>query len=67
MSYNEKKEFDKLEKEISKLESEKKQIEESLNTETNFDKINAASLRLGEIIKLLDEKGMQWLEWSERI
>jgi ATP-binding cassette subfamily F protein uup len=67
LNYNEKKEYDKLEKEIEKLETEKKQIEESLNTETNFDKINAASLRLGEIMKLMDDKGMRWLELGEKM
>jgi ABC transport system ATP-binding/permease protein len=67
LSYQEKKEFDKLEKEIEKLENEKKIIEEKLNTTLSFDEVNAASMRLGDILKQLDEKGMRWLELSENV
>lgn len=67
MSFNEKREFEELEKEISELEKEKKEIEEKLSSGTTTD--------TGEIIKLselfanlndkIDTKTMRWLELSE--
>lgn len=66
MSYKEKIEFEQLEKEIAELEVEKTAIEEQLSgTETDGDKINQLSLRMAELIDLIDEKSMRWLELSE--
>jgi len=66
MGFREKKEMEKLEKELASLEREKKQAELSL-CETNlpFDKITLLSNRIAEIIKLQEEKEMRWLELSE--
>lgn len=66
MSFKEKRELELLEKEIEKLETEKKTIEASLaNGELAFDKMEPMTHRIGEIIQLLDDKGMRWLELSE--
>lgn len=66
MSFKEKRELELLEKEIEQLESEKKNIEASLSSgELSFDKMEPLTHRIGEIIQLLDEKGMRWLELSE--
>jgi len=66
MSFKEKRELELLEKEIEQLESEKKKIEVSLSSgELSFDKMEPLTHRIGEIIRLLDEKGMRWLELSE--
>ncbi len=67
ISYNDKKEYDKLSKEIEKLEAEKKILDEKLNTNLSFEEINSTSIRLGEIIQMLDEKGLRWLELSELV
>ena len=63
-SYNEKKEFEILEKEIAWLEAEKNKLEQSLST-LSFDQIQSASMRIGEIGTLLADKEMRWLELSE--
>jgi len=67
LSFNEKREYEMLEKEIEKLEQEKAACEEVLNSgTTNYEKLEEASLRVGEIIDLLDEKTLRWLELDER-
>ncbi|KAG4069307.1 hypothetical protein HA402_012160 [Bradysia odoriphaga] len=66
MSFKEKRELELLEKEIEKLETEKKNIEASLSSgELAFEKMEPMTHRIGEIIQLLDDKGMRWLELSE--
>ncbi len=66
MSYKEKQEFETLEKDIATLETEKTDIETQLSGgETDNDKIISLSNRMGEIINLIDEKTMRWLELSE--
>ncbi|GAT62148.1 ABC-F family ATP-binding cassette domain-containing protein [Paludibacter jiangxiensis] len=66
LSYKEQKEFEALETEIESLEAEKKQIEEQLSIGTlATDQIINFSNRISEIISLLDEKTMRWLELSE--
>ncbi|MGN6602207.1 MAG: ABC-F family ATP-binding cassette domain-containing protein [Ginsengibacter sp.] len=66
-SYKEKREFENLEKEIAALEKEKKSLEEKLGySSTEFDELQKASERIGNIIQLLDEKEMRWLELSEK-
>ena len=66
VSYNEKREYVELEKEIEKLESEKKELEESLlSPELEVDKIIENSKRLSELVKLIDEKSLRWMELDE--
>jgi ATP-binding cassette subfamily F protein uup len=65
-SYNEKREFETLEKEIALFEAEKKKLEERLgNGPMSFDVIQTSTTRLGEVNKLLEDKEMRWLELSE--
>lgn len=63
-TYNEKKEFEILEKEIALLEQEKKNLEESLSS-LAFGEIEKASVRIGDISTQLADKEMRWLELSE--
>ncbi|NIG52080.1 ABC-F family ATP-binding cassette domain-containing protein [Chitinophaga sp. Cy-1792] len=66
MSFKEKRELELLEKEIEALEAEKKQIDEQLSSGAlPYEQIAPLSHRIGEVIALLDEKGMRWLELSE--
>ena len=66
ISFKNKHEFEQLEKEMPKLEREKKEIELKLSTENlSFDDINKLSIRIGEISEILAEKEMRWLELSE--
>lgn len=65
LSYKEKMELEKLEKDMTTLEKEKKAIELKFQQELEGDEISQLSQRLGEISKSLDEKEDRWLELSE--
>ena len=55
-----------LEAEIEALNAEKASLEESLSSGTlGTEELMKASERIGEVIKLCDEKEMRWLELSE--
>lgn len=59
-------EYQQLEKEIADLENEKNEIEEKLSGgTTDMDEITKLSSRINEILQLLDEKEMRWLELEE--
>jgi ABC transport system ATP-binding/permease protein len=65
-SFKEKQEFEKLGLEIAGLESEKADLENILNSgENDYSKLQQISGRIAEIINLLDEKVMRWLELDE--
>lgn len=66
MSFQEQREFEQLEKDLAQLETEKSELETALSSGTlNGDELVAKSNRVAEIIDLLDEKEMRWLELSE--
>ncbi len=66
MSFKERREYDMLEAEITALETEKTTLEDVLNSGTNDEQLLVAhSQRIAELIKLIDEKSMRWLELSE--
>lgn len=66
VSYKDKFEYEQLEKEISKLEIRKKELENDIIKENlSFEKINSLSDELGKIIELLDEKSIRWIELDE--
>ena len=68
LSFKEKHEFENIEKEMPQLQKEKTLLEEKMNTGTlPYDELQKAAARVSEIINLLDEKEMRWLELSERI
>ena len=55
-----------LEEEMEQLGAEKAEIETALNSGTlSAEALLEKSNRIGEIINLLDEKEMRWLELSE--
>ncbi|MCB2195874.1 MAG: ABC-F family ATP-binding cassette domain-containing protein [Bacteroidetes bacterium] len=66
LTFKEKSEFEQLEKDIAELESEKTQLESEISSGTlSSDDLISKSNRVGEIMKLLDEKENRWLELSE--
>lgn len=68
LSYNEKREFGALEKDIEKLERKKKTIETLFNDSTMTpDEISEKSNELQEIISSLEEKEERWLELSMKL
>lgn len=66
LSFNEKREFEQLEKEIPELELQKEELENLMNSgELAHDELYEKSLELDKIKTLLDEKEFRWLELSE--
>jgi ATP-binding cassette subfamily F protein uup len=66
LSFNEKREFEQIEKEIEALETEKKELEEALCSGTlSIEALTEKSKRLPKLQEELDEKSMRWLELSE--
>ncbi|MBP3739659.1 MAG: ABC-F family ATP-binding cassette domain-containing protein [Bacteroidales bacterium] len=68
-SYKEQKEYEALTAEIETLTAEKATLEQQLSSGALTDPaaITNASTRIGEVIALLDEKEMRWLELDEII
>ena len=66
LTYKEQKELEALDEEIPKLETEKKAIENALNSGIlPINELNEKSARIGELINEIEEKTMRWLELSE--
>lgn len=66
LTFKERKEYESLEEEIMMLEEEKASIEESMSSGTlDNDTLLKHSMRIQEVIELIDEKSMRWLELSE--
>ncbi len=68
LSFKEQKEFEDLEKEMAKLESEKDALIEKLNSGSDDFQLLADWAKEIEVIKnTLEEKELRWLELSERV
>jgi ATP-binding cassette subfamily F protein uup len=66
LSYKEKREFEKLGKEIEELTREKETLTEKLNSgAVPFDELQGLSFRMINVTEQLDEKELRWLELSE--
>jgi ATP-binding cassette subfamily F protein uup len=66
LSFKEKQEMEKLEKEMPMLEAEKSQLMEQMSDGTaGHEKLQQLASRLDQIIQELDEKGLRWLELAE--
>jgi ATP-binding cassette subfamily F protein uup len=66
MSFKEKRELELLEKEIADLEKEKETLDAKMAAgDLPYAELEPMARRVGEVIGLLDEKGMRWLELSE--
>lgn len=66
LSYKQQRELEALEQEIPQLETEKSELEEKLSSGAlSHEELTAASERIGELIALIEEKEMHWLELSE--
>ena len=68
LSFNEQKEFNKIEKEIKDLEYNKKQIEQEFaDGKVADDKIEAKANELQKIIQSLEDKEERWFELSSKM
>ena len=67
LSFKEKREFEDLERELPLLEAEKAEVEAAMSSGTlTNDELVAKGNRIQELIDLIDEKEMRWLELSEK-
>jgi len=68
LSYKEKKEFDSIDGEIEKLNTEKRTIEAKfLDGSLSGEQINELSIQLQEISNLIDTKEERWFELSSKL
>jgi len=66
LTFKERKEYQKLERDIEELEAEKATLESVLSTgELPYDELQASSLRYGELEKEIEHKTHRWLELAE--
>jgi ABC transport system ATP-binding/permease protein len=67
LTFNDKRELEKLELEIAQLEEEKKILEESMSSgDFSHDEILKQSEQYNSIKALLEDKEMRWLELSDK-
>ncbi|MBO4741629.1 MAG: ATP-binding cassette domain-containing protein, partial [Bacteroidales bacterium] len=66
-SYKQQQEYQQLTADIQQLEAEKKDLEQKLSdgSGASVEEISQWSQRIGEVIALLDEKELRWLELDE--
>ena len=65
LTFNEKRELEQIEKELSQLEIQKKAIEDALDKETDYEKLTALGVELDQIKTLSEAKELRWFELSE--
>ena len=68
LTWNEQREFERLEVELEELNAQRLKIENDLSSGTlTVEQITAASARFGELKDIIDEKELRWLELSEKV
>ncbi|HCB88551.1 MAG TPA: ABC transporter, partial [Porphyromonadaceae bacterium] len=66
LTFREKQEFEGLEAEIQRLETEKEQLAQQLSSgDLSSEELINASNRISQVVSLIDEKTYRWLELSE--
>ena len=68
LTFNEQKEYKRIENDLKKLERKKKEIEALFSTET-LEKIDIEkkSAELQTVLEIIEEKEMRWLELAEKL
>jgi ATP-binding cassette subfamily F protein uup len=67
LTYNERREFNKLEKEIARLENEKSAMEQKMGSgDLGYEELSELSQEFEKLKEELEEKEMKWLEMAER-
>ena len=67
LSFNEKYEYDTLEKEVEELEKERAMLEISIQKPNiALEEMMQKSKRLGEVLNLIEEKEFRWMELDEK-
>lgn len=66
LTYKEQRELEQLEKDLEALAAEKAELEEQLGSGTlPYERLQAVSERIGQIMEQTDEKEMRWLELND--
>lgn len=66
LSFKEQRELEQIEQDLTTLGTERTELENELSSGTlPYDRIAAISKRIEELVTLIDEKEMRWLELSE--
>jgi ATP-binding cassette subfamily F protein uup len=66
LSFNEQREYELLEKEIEQLEKEKAAAETLMNSGIeDYEELSKLSIRIGELMELIDTKTLRWMELDE--
>jgi ATP-binding cassette subfamily F protein uup len=66
LSYKEQRELEQIEQELQSLGEERSQLETEISSGTlPYDRLAEVSKRIEEIIAIIDEKEMRWLELNE--
>ena len=65
LTFNEKRELEQIEKELSQLEIQKKAIEDALDKETDYEKLTVLGIELDQKKTLSEAKELRWFELSE--
>ena len=67
LTFNEKREYEQLEKEIAELEAEKADLERQMNSGSlDYQQLEKCSAQIGTLINLIDEKTFRWMELDEK-
>ncbi len=67
LDYLERKEYNKLEKEIEKLEGKKEELnQEMISASSDGDQLLNLSEQLGKLVDEIEEKTLRWMELAER-
>ena len=67
LTYNEKKEYQKLEKEIHNLEKKKEEIQQKFLKEMSGEEIDKTSLELQKVIDEIEVKTERWFELGDKM
>ncbi len=67
LSYNEKKEFNKLEKEIAKLEKKKEEVQQKFLEELSGEEVDKTSRELQKIEDEIESKTERWFDLMEKM
>ena len=67
LSYKEKLEYEKLEKDIEELEGRREKLETSLLQITDHEELMKTSEEIGQVISEIDRKTERWIELSELV
>ena len=66
LSFKEKTELEKLDKDLPLLQKEKEELQTKMSSNISYDELQKISGRVNEILAALDAKEMRWLELNER-